>query len=287
MSTNDTPLISFLKEVMRRRRRKPSQLAADIGISHATVSRWLSSKDIPSIHSCIRLSEYSGVPTEKILSMVGHLPRIAEKPSVEWPEFREYARHKYPAELDEDLITMIEDLIERRRARKYGKKTPSWESELWSYLNRGDGVHCPIYDSCRLRLKSTWCLSNNEDYYQAKIAILDNDNLNFANPADIDFDFHGCPRSGKIFRLVSRLAEKYQREAGIKRPPIPDNIITKAYDNLPIKVRQVPLKTVHGAVWRLSDCWLIHLNRNDTSARRRFTLYHEIFHGYTFQDNFY
>ena len=29
-----------------------------------------------------------------------------------WPEFREYALQKYP-ELDEDLITMIEDLIER------------------------------------------------------------------------------------------------------------------------------------------------------------------------------
>jgi len=33
------------------------------------------------------------------------------------PEFREYARQKYPKELDEDLITMIEDLIERQRAK--------------------------------------------------------------------------------------------------------------------------------------------------------------------------
>jgi len=30
----------------------------------------------------------------------------------EWPEFREYVRRKYP-NLDEDLITMIEDLIKR------------------------------------------------------------------------------------------------------------------------------------------------------------------------------
>ncbi|MBA7673847.1 hypothetical protein ES703_82053 [subsurface metagenome] len=30
------------------------------------------------------------------------------------PEFREYASRKYP-ELDEDLITMIEDLIERQK----------------------------------------------------------------------------------------------------------------------------------------------------------------------------
>jgi len=37
------------------------------------------------------------------------------KSSNKLPEFRQYARQKYP-ELDEDLITMIEDLIERRRA---------------------------------------------------------------------------------------------------------------------------------------------------------------------------
>ena len=61
---------------------------------------------------------------EKILSIAGHLPGIAEAGPPEWPEFREYAQGKYPAELDEDLITMIEDLIERRRERKYGRKEP-------------------------------------------------------------------------------------------------------------------------------------------------------------------
>jgi transcriptional regulator with XRE-family HTH domain len=118
----EIPLVPFINEVMRRRRLKPSQLAADLGISHATVSRWLSGQDTPNTRSCHRLAEYSGVPVEKILSIVGHLPKISEKPPVEWPEFREYARYKYPDELDEDLITMIEDLIERRRAKKYGRK---------------------------------------------------------------------------------------------------------------------------------------------------------------------
>ena len=56
---------------------------------------------------------------EKILSIVGHLPRVAEVSPTEWPEFREYARQMYPNELDEDLITMIEDLIERRRQKRY------------------------------------------------------------------------------------------------------------------------------------------------------------------------
>ena len=122
MSMEDAPLVSFLKEIMRRRKRLPSQLAADLGVSHATVSRWLSGEDIPNTKSCQRLAEYTGVPLEKVLSIVGHLPRIAEKGPPEWPEFREYARRKYPAELDEDLITMIEDLIERRRERRYGGK---------------------------------------------------------------------------------------------------------------------------------------------------------------------
>ncbi len=119
MRTQEVPIASFLKELMRRRKRLPSQLAADLGISHATVSRWLSGADIPSIKSCRRLAQYSGLPVDKVLSIVGHLPRIAEVGHSEWPEFREYAHRKYPAELDEDLITMIEDLIERRRGRRY------------------------------------------------------------------------------------------------------------------------------------------------------------------------
>jgi transcriptional regulator with XRE-family HTH domain len=104
---------------MRRRKRLPSQLAADLGVSHATVSRWLSGQDVPNIRSCHKLAEYSGVPVEKVLSIVGHLPGVAEIGPPEWPEFREYAQQKYPDELDEDLITMIEDLIERRRQKRY------------------------------------------------------------------------------------------------------------------------------------------------------------------------
>jgi transcriptional regulator with XRE-family HTH domain len=119
MSRTKKDFITFLKEVMRRRRRLPSQLAADLGISHATVLRWLSGADIPNPRSCKNLAEYSGVPVEKVLAAAGHLQGVAEKAPAEWPEFREYARQKYPAELDEDLITMIEDLIERRRAKRY------------------------------------------------------------------------------------------------------------------------------------------------------------------------
>jgi len=104
---------------MQRRRRLPSQMASDLHISHATVIRWLAGTSIPSTQSCQRLSEYSGVPLSKILSLTGHAPAIAEAAPAEWPEFREYARKKYSDELDDDLITMIESLIERRRHRRY------------------------------------------------------------------------------------------------------------------------------------------------------------------------
>jgi len=106
---------------MRRCKRLPSQMAYDMGISHTTVLRWLSGKDNPSTKSCHKLSEYSGIPLQKVLAITGHIPSIQEGVPCEWPEFRDYARLKYPHELDEDLITMIEDLIERRRHKRHQK----------------------------------------------------------------------------------------------------------------------------------------------------------------------
>ena len=111
--------VSFLQELMRRRGRLPSQLAADIGVSHTSVSRWLSGKDKPSLVSCVRLAKYAEVPLERILLAAGHSTPLG-KTAGELPEFREYARAKYPRELDDDLVTLIEDLIDRRR-KKDGK----------------------------------------------------------------------------------------------------------------------------------------------------------------------
>lgn len=125
MNTSDTSFITFLKDYIKRKKLLPSQLAANLDISHATISRWLSGKDIPSIKSCIKLSEYSGINVHRILALAGYLPDIVQDKANNWPEFRDYAQHKYPNELDEDLITMIEDLIERKRIRKhsYGRQS--------------------------------------------------------------------------------------------------------------------------------------------------------------------
>jgi hypothetical protein len=63
----------FLQTLMHRRKCLPNQLASDLGMSHATISRWLYGRSVPSIESCWMLSKYSGLSLEKILRIVGHL----------------------------------------------------------------------------------------------------------------------------------------------------------------------------------------------------------------------
>lgn len=111
-------LVGFLTSLINRRGISPSRLAKEIGVSHATVSRWLARKDVPSPQSCEKLADYGGVRVEWLLSLARYLPALETAGATQWPEFREYARLKYPDELDEDVITMIEDLIERRRRKR-------------------------------------------------------------------------------------------------------------------------------------------------------------------------
>jgi transcriptional regulator with XRE-family HTH domain len=112
----------FLKDLMKRRKLLPRHLASELNVSHATVSRWISGKDKPSVKSCQRLAEFSCVHIDQILAIAGHLPEIRGTVPADWPEFREYALLKYADELDDDLITMIEDLIERRREKRNARK---------------------------------------------------------------------------------------------------------------------------------------------------------------------
>jgi len=162
------------------------------------------------------------------------------------------------------------------RNMREGKE--NWEVELWSYLNSGDGLHCPLYKSCKIRkIRGNICLSNNIEFADRLHKFLDSDFINDS------FDFNNkelplCMGSAEIFKLVRKLAYSLQDNDNPDRLPVPVDLITNSYDNLPIEVRLVPLKVYHGAVWRLKNSWVIHLNSKDTSARRRFTFYHEIFH---------
>jgi len=95
----------------------PAQFAADVGVSHTSVSRWLSGKEKPSFTSCVKLANYTRVPLQRVLHIVGYLVPVEEEAASKLPDFREYVKRKYPQELDDDLVTIIEDLIERRKGK--------------------------------------------------------------------------------------------------------------------------------------------------------------------------
>jgi transcriptional regulator with XRE-family HTH domain len=116
------PLVEFLEDLIRRRKLLPNRLAKELGINHSTISRWLSGKSIPSVRSCWEIAQYCRVPIEDILIAAGYIPGKMATTSP-YPEFREYIRSKYSEELDEDLIIMVEDFIERKRAKIHSAKS--------------------------------------------------------------------------------------------------------------------------------------------------------------------
>jgi hypothetical protein len=54
------------------------------------------------------------VKEASVTPLTGRPKQFGMKPPADWPESGEYARLKYPDELDEDLIVLIERLIEER-----------------------------------------------------------------------------------------------------------------------------------------------------------------------------
>jgi len=86
-------------------------LARVMGISRSQIYRV--KKGERSINQKFIIGATKAFPEYKLDDLFYVAPE-GVKISNKWPEFREYALQKYP-ELDEDLITMIEDLIERRR----------------------------------------------------------------------------------------------------------------------------------------------------------------------------
>jgi len=111
-------IADFLEDIQRQRGISLRGLGRESGVSASTLSRWREGKQTPSPKSCKMLAEYLSLPVEHILALAGHLKPL-HKDSVDLlPEFAEYARGKYPDELDDDTIAMIEDLIYRRRRRR-------------------------------------------------------------------------------------------------------------------------------------------------------------------------
>jgi Zn-dependent peptidase ImmA (M78 family) len=150
------------------------------------------------------------------------------------------------------------------------ERLSNWEHELWNYVSSGDGDTCPIYNFCQARLGGSWCASDQKNHLDRIV-----DTILFGSS---QYDFIEGIRPGRIFELVEMLAQKYLKMGKVTSPPVPDSLVELADLERDVEVRLVPLEAYHGALWLHDDTWIIQLNKNDTMARRRLTLFHESFH---------
>ena len=60
--------------------------------------------------------------------------------------------------------------------------------------------------------------------------------------------------------------------------PVSTDLINLADTQNKIEVRLVPMRVTHGALWRIDNEWVIHINENLPLPMRRVTLFHEAFH---------
>ncbi len=152
-------------------------------------------------------------------------------------------------------------------------KIPRWESELWAYISSGDGEHCPLSDHCEVRRNGDPCLDDNRGDFDTIRKLLDSGQL---SKRVINYPDYWNP--GRIFNLIEMLAQECLEKGNVIRPPVPMALVSLFDKTHAIEVHPLPLKSYHGAIWRLKDRWVIQLRDKDTLARRRYTLFHEAFH---------
>ena len=151
-----------------------------------------------------------------------------------------------------------------------GGEAPDWEAEFWSYIGKGDGLHCPLYDHCEARLAGSLC---GDECRETVNQLLYSEEFNTSSPP-----LPKCSTPSRLCRLIERLAQKYLSAGDIHTPPVPTGLVALADPRHTIEVRTIPLKVYHGAIWHLDGRWVIQTNENDPPAVRRLTIFHEAFH---------
>ena len=146
---------------------------------------------------------------------------------------------------------------------------PKWERELWFHVGNSNGLHCPTYRSCDIRQSGNWCAEDNKERIKRLV-----ESRRFKLS-----DYHFMkPVECRIFQLVEMLAQQWLKRGRVDCPPVPTELVSLFDEHHLIEVQLLPLKTCHGAVWHLRKGWVIQLNDDETSASKRFTLFHEAFH---------
>lgn len=162
-------------------------------------------------------------------------------------------------------------------------KIPKWEAELWSYMSKGDGISCPMHDVCETRKSCGWCFDDNKEIftgsYETHVRSFGSDDHELETFLGLfETNFSQKWKPGRIFQLVEALANKYVKKTRLNQPPVSTELIKQFGVSPNLEIRQLPLKAYHGAVWHLDDGWVIHINSNNKPARKRVTLFHEVFH---------
>jgi hypothetical protein len=152
-------------------------------------------------------------------------------------------------------------------------KIPKWEAELWTYVGSGDGEHCPLRSRCQTKLACAWCPDENKERINQ---FLEQGEVTLQSCDFIETNIGG--QTGRLFLLVELVAQKYLKMVRVGCPPVPTELIELIDQRGITEVRQVPLKAYHGAIWRPKEGWIIQVKADDTSAMKRFTLFHEAFH---------
>lgn len=150
------------------------------------------------------------------------------------------------------------------------KKLLNWESQLWSYLTTGNGMHCPLLNYCTSKLRSDGCADANRKKLSELIA------------SDGQFDPDQFDRvkfcGDGVMPYVERLAEQQLRRCKVTDIPVPTDLVQLVDEGHPIEVRPLDLRAYCAATWRLQDCWVIQVPDTAPPSHTRFALFHEAFH---------
>ena len=82
----------------------------------------------------------------------------------------------------------------------------------------------------------------------------------------------------RVLDEIETLAAEYLKQADVREPPVPLDVVNLFDPHRPIEIRSLPLEACCGCTWFLGKEWVIYLNANDTSVVNRFTTIHEGFH---------
>ena len=86
-----------------------------------------------------------------------------------------------------------------------------------------------------------------------------------------------CPPC-EMLRVVENMAIKYLDKGGVQAPPVPTNLVALCDSYRNIQLRPISLKACHGGIWLLGNEWVIHVNSQESTVVKRYTIFHEAFH---------